>query len=228
MNQILITKDMPNNLEINLIYDTKKTFKRKIIIIQFILCIIVFSFTCGYSLYSYSNIKKRNKISNKLVENFSIISLYSDKTNSDYTASKLSLDSYTVPENVINVIGIIEIPKLNITYPIFSNVNDNLLKISVCKFYGPMPNENGNLCIAGHNYNNNTFFSKLNSLENNDKVYIYDLSSQKLEYTVYSKYEVDATNTECTNQNVQTKEITLITCNNLNDSKRIVVKARAD
>lgn len=224
MNQILITKEMPNNLEVNLIYDTKKQAKKKIIIFQFLLCIIIFSFTCGYSVYSYNMIKKRNKISDKLIENFSILSLYSD--NSNYTASKLSLDNYVISEDKINVIGLIEIPKLNITYPILSNVNDNLLKISVCRFYGPMPNEFGNLCIAGHNYNNNSFFSKINSLQFDDKVYIYDLSGNKLEYNIYSKFEVDAYNTDCTSQNMQIKEVTLITCNNLNDTKRIVIKAK--
>ena len=225
MNQILITKEMPNNLEVNLIYDTKKHTKKKIIIFQFVLCIVVFSFTCIYSLYSYSTIKKRKEISDKLIENFNIVSLYSNNSE-DYTASKLSLDNYVVSEDKIDVIGIIEIPKLNIIYPILSNVNDNLLKISVCRFYGPMPNEFGNLCIAGHNYNNNTFFSKLNSLQNNDDIYIYDLSGKKLEYNIYSKFEVDATDTECTTQNTEIKEVTLITCNNLNDNKRIVIKAK--
>ena len=36
--------------------------------------------------------------------------------------------------------------------------SDDLLDVSVCRFAGPMPNEIGNLCIAGHNYVNNNFF----------------------------------------------------------------------
>lgn len=34
----------------------------------------------------------------------------------------------------------------------------------------------GNLCIAGHNYNNYQFFSRLKKLNIGDIIYIYDLS----------------------------------------------------
>lgn len=63
------------------------------------------------------------------------------------------------------IIGSIQISKLNINYPIFSTYNDELLSKSICRFYGSNPNEVGNLCLAGHNYNNNKFFSNLNRLE---------------------------------------------------------------
>ena len=73
-----------------------------------------------------------------------------------------------------SVIGIIKIDSIKISYPILSKINDDLLKISPCRFYGPMPNQIGNLCIAAHNYNDNRFFSKLDKLQNNDIIYIYD------------------------------------------------------
>ena len=38
-----------------------------------------------------------------------------------------------------DVIGIIEIPKINISYPILSNSTENLLKISVCRFSRSSP-----------------------------------------------------------------------------------------
>ncbi|MBO5479456.1 MAG: sortase [Clostridia bacterium] len=37
----------------------------------------------------------------------------------------------------------------------------------------------GNLCIAGHNYNNYQFFSRLKKLKVGDIIYIYDLSRKK-------------------------------------------------
>ena len=52
---------------------------------------------------------------------------------------------------------------------VISKTNDELLKLSICRYYGPMPNEIGNLCIAGHNYKNNLMFSKLNKLNINIK-----------------------------------------------------------
>ena len=60
----------------------------------------------------------------------------------------------------------IEIPKIGIYYPIISEATDELLKISPCRIAGPMPNEDGNLCIAGHNYDNYKFFSKLKNYFN--------------------------------------------------------------
>lgn len=83
---------------------------------------------------------------------------------------------YETKDNTFTVIGLIEIKKININYPIISSYNDELLKIAPCRFYGPMPNEVGNLCIAGHNYNSYKFFSKLKNLSIGDNVTIYDLS----------------------------------------------------
>lgn len=75
-----------------------------------------------------------------------------------------------------SIIGMIEIPILNIVYPILLDSTDELLRISPCRFYGPMPNQYGNLCIAGHNYDNNKFFSKINTLKKSDIITIYDIN----------------------------------------------------
>lgn len=65
-----------------------------------------------------------------------------------------------------------------------------MLKISLCRFAGPMPNEIGNLCIAGHNYVDYKLFSRLHELENGDKIDIYDLNGTKITYAVFDKFEV--------------------------------------
>ncbi len=83
----------------------------------------------------------------------------------------------------------------------------------------------GNLCIAGHNYDNNSFFSKISTLNTNDEIFIYDNHNKKFTYLVYDIYEVSPNNLEpiySYNKNVH--ELTLITCNNLNNN-RIIVKA---
>lgn len=83
----------------------------------------------------------------------------------------------------------------------------------------------GNICIAGHNYDNNKFFSKINTLVNDDYIYIYNLNGIKQEYFVIENYETDFNNTSCTNQETDGKEeLTLVTCNNINNN-RIIVKA---
>ena len=120
-----------------------------------------------------------------------------------------------------------EIKKLNIKYPIFSTYSDEFLKIGVCRFCGPTPNKIGNLCIAGHNYYDSRFFSKLNEIEQNDLINIYDNFGNKYIYYVYNIYEINENDTTCTNQNTNGNyELTLVTCTSFNNSKRLVVKAR--
>ena len=124
-----------------------------------------------------------------------------------------------------NTVGTVIIPSLGVEYPILSETTDALLKVSVCKFWGCNPNEVGNLCIAGHNYRNKRFFSKVPNLSTGDIIQIKDLSGKTINYTIYDKYTVEPTDVSCTSQITNGKKIvTLITCTN--DSKqRVVVKA---
>lgn len=132
-----------------------------------------------------------------------------------------------------STIATINIPKINLQYPILDGVTDSeaetesLLKISPTKFWGSDPNEVGNFCIVGHNYRNTKFFSKVPTLVNGDIIEITDLGGRTLRYSIYNKYEVTPEDLSCTSQLTHgKKEITLITCTN--DSKmRVVVKARA-
>ena len=152
-----------------------------------------------------------------LIDNYSISRLYNNEQ---------PITTYEESGTMFSVIGIIEIPKINISYPILSESNDELLKIAPCRISGPIPNEDGNLCIAGHNYDNYKFFSKISSLENGDEIIIYDLYNNKLSYYVFNNYEVLENNLsplETSDNN--SKQITLITCNNLN-SNRIIIEAK--
>ena len=211
MNQILVI-----NIEFK-----KKTKYKKILKIQFMFSIFL---TISLLLYNGFSIYKKNKndeISKQLISNFNISFLYSDSNlpiaSNFYSASN--------SPDVFSVIGVIEIKKLKINYPIISPISDEFLKISPCKFYGPNPNEIGNFCIAGHNYNDNRFFSKIGTLKYGDIINIVDLSGRKIEYYVTENYETYADDTTCTSQDTNgQKEITLVTCNNFTGT-RIIVKA---
>jgi len=135
-------------------------------------------------------------------------------------------NKYKAPNGkTYTIVGTVNIPKININYPILSETSDSLLKVSVCKFWGCDPNQQGNLCIAGHNYRNSRFFSKVPTLVVGDTIEITDLYGQTLTYSVYDKYTVDPKDVSCTSQLTNGKRIvTLITCTN--DSKqRVVVQA---
>jgi len=183
--------------------------------------IITIFFIYYFISYKISN-NKQEKMSQKLLTDFNISTLYNSTNN--YTSEKFH---YNYDNNAFSfyIIGIIEIPKINITYPIISEVSDEFLKIAPCKFYGPELNENGNVCIAAHNYDNDKFFSKINILSINDSIYIYNLNGEKQEYNVIENFETGFDDTSCINhKSNNTQELTLVTCNNLNN-KRIIVKA---
>lgn len=207
MNQILITrKNTKKKANLLTIYNS--------IFIISILIATLFLFW-SFKMKHTSNINE--EISKKLTTSYSISTLYSNETS--YISE---------PQNISTpfVIGIIKIDKISLNYSILSITNNDLLDISVCKFAGPMPNEVGNLCIAGHNYVDYKFFSRLNELEKNDIITIYDLTGNSLNYSVYDIYESKANDLSCTSQETNnSKIVTLITCNNMN-GKRLIVKAK--
>lgn len=205
MNQILFSKKNNDKLKIQFI----------ISIIIIIIFLIIF-FTKLYK--SYQN----ELVSQKLISSYSISTLYSDSNTNILETFNNSENNDETPF----VIGIIKINKISLNYPIISSTNNDLLDISVCRFAGPMPNEVGNLCIAGHNYVDYKLFSRLNEIENKDKIEIYDLSGNCIQYEVYDIYESKANDLSCTFQDTHGEKIvTLITCNNVN-GKRLIVHAK--
>ncbi len=207
MNQILCTENIKK----------RKKHIKKFKFQLFISIILIILFTI-YLLYFYNARANKESLSEVLINSFNLERLYSK--NQDYTIVELNQN------NNYFVTGIIEIPKININYPILSEINDELLKISACRFYGPYPNEIGNLCIAAHNYDDNRFFSNLYKLEIGDMINIYDSTNSLVRYYVYSKYETNKNDTSCTSQDTNgIREITLITCNNFNGN-RLIIKAK--
>lgn len=186
--------------------------------IQFYISLLLILCSILYFLYFTYNRYKKEMFSKTLLNKFNIEHIYSN--NNYYTTVTLNENSSFF------VIGIIEIPKIKIQYPILSDTNDELLKIAPCRFYGPYPNQIGNLCIAAHNYDDDSFFSNLYKLSIGDTINIYDSNNKKVLYYIYDKFEIAKSDTSCTNQNTnQKKEITLVTCNNINKN-RLVLKAK--
>lgn len=199
-----------------ILYFKKNNMKYKI---QFIISIVIFTISIIILFINIYKAHKNETISNKLMSSYSVTTLYSNSLNED----TINLDT---DETEPFVIGIIKIDKINLNYPILSSISNDLLDISVCRFAGPMPNEVGNLCIAGHNYVDYKLFSRVNELKKDDTIEIYDLDGQKIEYSIYDIYETNANDTSCTFQDTNgNKIVTLITCNNVN-GKRLIVHAK--
>lgn len=125
-----------------------------------------------------------------------------------------------------NVIGIIEIPKIEIKYPILDITTEESMLISVTKFWGPNANEIGNLSIAGHNNFSGTMFGKTKKLELEDIVKITDLNNNTIEYKIFDKYTVGPNDVSCVESVEEgTREVTLITCTKGHE-ERLIIKAR--
>ena len=248
MNQILVTKKL---------YITPE-LKRKKKIYKFYFFLSVFLVFSLISFYIYAEVdrSKSEEASQSILDEFNqgidtttadsdvLIAVLND-TSGDSSSSSDS--SQNLPQKTVNTsriqstndgfnystIATINIPKINVNYPILDGKTDSpeeteaLLKISPTKFWGSNPNEVGNFCIVGHNYRDTRFFSKVPTLENGDYIEITDESGKTVKYSVYDKYEVTPYDVSCTSQLTNGKrEITLITCTN--DSKmRVIVKARA-
>lgn len=207
MNQILCTK-IKNDKKLN-----SHLFK-----VQFTISIIIIVILIGFIVYTSYSLQNKENLSNNLIGNYNIYKLYAAVSSNN---NDLVQDT-----QANNLFGIIEIPKINLYYPVFSNLSEDNLKVSPCKFYGDSLNDNGNICIAGHNYNNDMFFSKINLLSSNDEIFIYDNLGKKYTYIVFKNYEVKEDDlSPIYDYDKNTKELTLITCNNLNNN-RFIIKAK--
>lgn len=213
MNQILVTN---LNGKHNTIFPSLKKIKFIFWCSIFVifLCLIFYSFT-------QYNAWQKEKVSKILVNQFSIRDLYANSNG--YVAERLAT---TISNENPFVIGLLQIKKIDLMYPILSTSSEELLKISPCRFYGPMPNEVGNLCIAGHNYANQKHFGKLTSLKKGDTFQIYDLNGGYVDYMIHEQLEVNTNDTSCMEQNTNgERHVTLVTCNTLRGT-RIVIKAK--
>lgn len=160
---------------------------------------------------------KSSQNTNLDYENYSKILAQSSIITSIYETTKTS-DKH-------NIFGTLEIPALGINYAVFNELSEELLKISPCKFHGVNIDEIGNIAIAGHNFDNHTFFSDLNKLQINDEIYLYSTSNKKYIYSIYDTFETTSDNLEVLNTKfIASKELTLVTCNNSNKN-RFIVKA---
>lgn len=157
------------------------------------------------------------------------------KTGLDSDSSKKKIKYITASNGKrYPSVGRIEIPKIGVNYAILAQTSGDTLvdwlKVSPVMFWGVYPNEIGNLSIAGHNYRNKRFFSKVPTLKIGDRIKITDASGKKVNYTIFDKYEVDPKNTDCIND-VPGKEnkrvVTIITCTN-DSKKRVIVQAEAN
>ena len=131
-----------------------------------------------------------------------------------------------VQYNGYDVVGIIEIPSINIKYPIINKTNDTTMKYSITKCSGGDINSIGNFTVAGHNNLNGTMFGKVKRLQIGDEIKMTDLYNNTVTYQIFDIYSVEPNDVSCLESvDENTREITLITCTN-GHLNRLITKAK--
>lgn len=200
--------------------------KTKIILLIAIIFIAMF--------FTLVNLDKDN--GNMLINQSNLIAEECSNVNEKYNKEEINsnLESRNYKQNQIDfpkeidgveVIGKLEIPKINLTTYILSETSKENLNKSVTKLCGPKVNGVGNLCITGHNYYNDKMFGDLKKLKKGDKLCITDMKGITIEYEAYDIYKVYPKETGCLSQETGgEREVTLITCTT-GAIKRLIIKA---
>lgn len=231
MNQILITEKLYVTPEL------KK--KKKIYQFAFFISIICVFMLSSYYIYAEYDRNKSEEVSQDILagiddttankdDGILRVALEADGQEQDVIIEEQNNENKYVTQSgqSYTTEAVLNIPTLGINYPVLSETSEELLKISLNKFWGPSPNEVGNYCVVGHNYKNKKMFGKLSEIKNGDIVELTDNSGKTVKYTVYNKYVVEPDDVSCTSQLTNgNKEVTLITCTNYG-KQRLVVKAR--
>ena len=242
MNQILVTEKLYITPELK---RKKKMYK-----IRFFLSILLICLLCSYYIYAENDRNKSEEVSKQILADLQTRSEQEEDTTTKNIVNDVLIvtlnendaehveeepvDSMEQTENFTTTVNGIEyttdsiltIPKLDISYPVLSETSEELLKISLNKYWGNGANEVGNYCIVGHNYANGKLFGKLSQIEIGDIATLQDTKGRTLTYEVYDIYIVDPTDVSCTSQLTNgRREMTLITCKNY-ANQRLVVKCR--
>ncbi len=215
--------------------------------IRFFVSIFVIVLLCGYYVYaendrnksteaskeimaSWSNTEKGNDTTTKnIVNDVLIVNL---SANDSQKAEKQIIDksSFGASEEYTTESGTkytidshLTIPSLGIDYLVISQTSDELLKISLNKYWGGEPNTVGNYCIVGHNYGSGLLFGKLYKMKIGDIAVLEDKMGKKVTYEAYDISIVEPDDVSCTSQHTDGKrEITLITCSNYGTQRRVI------
>ena len=230
MNQILVSEKLYVTPELKR--------KKKIYQFAFLISIICVCLLSSYYIYAEYDRTKSEEVSQEIlaeIDNTTInqddgilrVALEADTQEQNVEIQETESNKYDTQSGATYTTeAVLNIPSLEINYPVLSDTSEELLKISLNKFWGPSPNTVGNYCIVGHNYKNKKMFGKLADIKNGDIVELTDNSGKTIKYAVYNKYVVNPEDVACTSQLTNgNKEVTLITCTNYG-KQRLVVKAR--
>ena len=126
------------------------------------------------------------------------------------------------------VLGVLEIPAIEQELPIISKWSYSLLKISICRYKGPDPNQEGNLVLMGHNYKNGSHFGRLDELEEGDELFLTDNNNNRVRYVVYQMKTIAPDAFSALKTYRGDCGLTLMTCINNGNNRLLIRCERAE
>lgn len=163
---------------------------------------------------------------NKLIDNYK--EYVSNMENEDVLFNENSKNNSEIKmekEESDGIIGILNIPKIDLIVGIGKGVDNETLKYSVGHFSETsLPGEKGNFCVIGHrSYTYGQFFNRLDEIKQEDEI-IVESSGKKFKYKVKDIKVVMPDEVSVLNQ-TKDSEITLITCTPIRvGSHRLIIK----
>lgn len=208
---------------------SKNNLKRYIInilLISIIVSIVIWIIIENYQENQLETDKYNAQAISTVQENNIQISQKNEKENTVKTVKQYPKEEILQTYKGYNVCAKLEIPSIQLETYVLSKYSKDALEISVTKFWGVNPNQEGNFCVAGHNYINSNMFNNLKKVKIGDRLFISDNEVGKVEYEVFEIDTVVPEDVSCLDAKFENeKEVTLITCTN-DSQKRIIVKAK--
>lgn len=188
--------------------------KIKIIILSSMIGIIFLSTVISTVVTTISNENKKDNNDNLIMVNNVLQDITVDSDD----------DIDLQDEN--EVIGTLEIPKLELLAPIKEGIEQEILANSIGHFNNSSIWD-GNVCLASHNRGDSVkhYFDRINELVNGDKI-IYKTKLGERSYQVIQTKEIENTDWSITENKTKDKNtITLVTCITNQPEKRFCVIA---
>lgn len=150
-------------------------------------------------------------ITDQTIEVFQIMNTTFEEVTNEEKQVEKQVEKQTL--NGINVIGLINIPKIDMQSVLVEGVTTKALKYAVGHMpHTAYPGEVGNCSIAGHrNYTFGSYFNRLDELEIADTIEIF-YKNRWYEYKVYETFIVEPSEVEVIQPQGERQVVTLITC----------------
>lgn len=137
----------------------------------------------------------------------------------DRNSSKESKDT----NDKYEILGKIEINKINYSGIILDEATEENLNIGISKVVGQGINKVGNLVLAGHNMKDGSLFGNLKLLDIGDTFKIFDSNGKSESYKIYRKKVIYPYDLSILTQDTKGKiKVTLFTCTNKGEDRLVL------